>query len=225
MEKAAWIMDDSAAYLNDNTRSIFTYAAQLPYLRTAFRELEELYQANSVPVTNAQVQNLIIAVGVTDIGGPTGPALPNDFIEPIKLYERQQGSTYDFVEMTHREFLPTNQVPLNLLTFWSFEDQIIKLLEATSIMEVLLRYTAKSFGNIENENTQIRISNTRTFLGYRTAALCAEFIGENTERAQSLNIMAQLAVDRVLNITTKGRQNIATRRRPFLAGYKNRTIL
>lgn len=225
MEKAAWIMDDSASYLNDNAKAVFTYAAQLPYLRTAFRELEELYQANNVPVTNAQVENLIIEVGETDIGGPTGPPLPVNFIEPIQLFERTQGSNTDFIMMIHKEFLPTYNTPLNFLTYWSFENQIIKFIEATAIIEVRLRYVAKSFENIVDENSMIRITNTRTFLGYRTAALCAEFIGENAERAQSLNIMAQLAVDRILNITTKGRQNIATRRRPFLAGYKNRTIL
>ena len=225
MDKAGEVMDDAAAYLNDNAKSIFTYTAQLPYLRTAFREVEELYQANNVPVTNEEQDNFIIEIGVTDIGGPSGPPLPNTFVEAIQLLERQDGSDTDFIPMTHKEFLPPYATPLNFLVYWSFQHGYIKFVESTSVMEVRMRFVSKVFKSIENENSFIQIDNLRTFLGYRTAALCAEFIGENEARAASLNIMAQVAVDRMLNITTKGRQNIAVRRRPFLAGYKNRTIL
>lgn len=225
MDKAAEVMNDSAVHLNDKTLSIFTYEKQLPYLNIAFREVEELYQANNVPVTNNEESDFTIPIGVTDIGGESGIPLPNTFVEPIDLFEREDGSNNDYVKMTHMEFLPPRDTALEFFMYWAYLGGVIKFPPSTSVMQLKLRFVGKQFSTIDNENSFIKINGLRTFLGYRTAALCAEFMGENESRAQSLNTMAQLAVDRMLSISTKGRQNIATRRRPFLAGYKNRTIL
>jgi hypothetical protein len=72
--------------------------------------------------------------------------------------------------------------------------------------------------------TNIPIINSESFLQYRTAGLVAEFIGENVERAADLNSMAQLALDRFLGINVKGRQAVFTRKRPFMAASRTRTI-
>jgi hypothetical protein len=64
--------------------------------------------------------------------------------------------------------------------------------------------------------------NSRSYLSYKTAALCAMFIGENESRAKILNDQADEAMERLEGISNKGRQQIMTRHRPFRAAYKSR---
>ncbi len=78
---------------------------------------------------------------------------------------------------------------------------------------------------IGNVNTELgtKFINVVSFLGYKTAALCSMFIGENETRATVLNDLAEDALSRSLGINAKGRQSISTRRLPFTSSYKNRS--
>ena len=49
----------------------------------------------------------------------------------------------------------------------------------------------------------------------------AKYIGENPARSDELNALAMVGKDRVIGISTKGRQSITTRRRPFRQGFKS----
>lgn len=220
---AANVMDRSAALLNDTVQSVFSYAVQIPYLNAAIDEMSELLESNNVPMTNETQAGIIINTGVTDIGGTTGPALPNDLIEIQSVYERLQGATEDFQFVTRVEFLPPFVEQTESLIYYCWQHQTIQFLGATTPREIQLNYIGAVVTNVSSSADTISLFNAKSFLAFRTAALCAQFIGENKERADSLNSDAGMAMDRLLNISTKGRQAIATRRRPFMAGYKVRT--
>ena len=219
------VMDASAALLNDASKSIFTYAAQIPHLNIAMRELQEECESNNVPMTNVTSAAIVIAVGIKTIGDVTGPALPTDFIELQSCNERLSGSAEDYIQMTRRDFLPLLDVSQQTedLVYFAWEGQIIRFLGATTIRDVKLNYIGSIFAAVTTANDTIKLFNAQSFLSYRTASLCAQFIGENPERANDLNVFARLGLDRVLNINTKGRQSIATRRRPFMASFKVRS--
>jgi hypothetical protein len=225
---AKQVMDASAALLNDTALSVFTYTAQIPYLNIALDELSEELMLNNVPVTNETATVISIPAGIEGIGGGNGnPNLPPGLIQPFNLYERTSGSTYSFLSMRHVEFLPVNQVPTAFLVYWSWEGDVIKFVPggATGAIDIQLHYLKSIFGPIAIETDQINYNKAKNFLVYRNAALCAQYIGENQERAADLNGWAGLALNRSLGIATKGRQNLITRHRPFMASWRARRII
>src|SRR5215831_14484186 len=196
------IMDVSAALLNDSAKSVYTYAAQSPYLRLALQELREIFELNNIPVTQSTSAVIQIDAGVTLIlynasGTSTNPKLPDD-MEGIQ--------TSEFI-------------------YYTWNSQQIEVLPSTQNNDIKIDYIKQMFPNANatvDQTTQINVVNCMTFLQFRVAALCAEFIERNESTAQAQNSMAVLALDRATGIGVKGKQNIQTRRRPFRAAYKRR---
>lgn len=222
---ASEVMDTAASLLNDTARRNFTYTVQLPYLNIALDELREVLEQNNVPLTNKRDESITIQTGVTTTA-TTGPTLPADLIEIQGLYERQSGvTTEDWQPMTRVEFLPSFVEQIESLIYWTWQGQQIKFIGATTPRQLRINYIADAVPRATTQATQFAMFNAKTFLYYRTSALCAQFIGENKERSDDLNGMSMLAIDRLISIDTKGRQAILTRRRPFQASYKVRSML
>jgi len=230
---AAQVMDKAASLMNDTAKTQYTYVAQLPYLNMAFDELQESFELNNIPVTNQTTPIVIlvpigtIAIGPVDgVGMTVAPNYPIDLVEIQGLYERLAGSNEPFVPMAQREFLPhaIDNIPTEALQYWIFQDQQIKLIGALTPREVKIDYIKAIFQDDLISCSIIGVINARSFLYYRTAALCAQFIGENENRASDLNSFAELALDRVTGIGVKGKQSIVTRRRPFMSSYKRRSF-
>lgn len=226
-------MDKSAALMNDAAKTTYTYVAQLPYLNMAFDELQEAFALNNIPVTDETTAVIVISVGtklirpVDGIGSGAAPNLPTDLIEIQGLYERLSGSNDPFVPMTQREFLPhaLDDLPVEALQYWTWEGQQIRFIGATTPRDVKIDYIKSLFPDgLTDQNTIIGLINAKSFLYYRTAALCSQFIGENKTRADDLNSFALLAIDRVVGLAVKGKQSIMTRRRPFMGAYKRRSF-
>jgi hypothetical protein len=223
------VMDQSAALLNDANLTVYSYAAQLPYLNMALQELQELFELNDVPVTQTVTSSPIaVATDVSELSYTTVPPLPSDMIEPQQLWERAAGID-PYVPMTKLKTLPLymegTQIPQLLYYVW--ESQKLTFLPANADNEIKIVYVKALFTEFTNVlgTDQVNVINAASFLEYRNAALCAEFIGENPTRAAALNNNAILAMDRVLGIGAKGGQAIMTRRRPFRAGWKRRSFL
>lgn len=225
------VMDISASLLNDRLKQIYTYAAQKDYLRLSLQELRELFELNNIPVTQSTSAVIQINAGVTAIiynaaGTPTNPKLPDDMVEPAQLWERTRGID-PYIPMTKRDYLPHNLegVLMTQFIYYVWEAQQIKVLPSNQNNDIKIDYVKQLFpdsGATVDENTSINVVNCQTFLEYRTASLCAEFIERNQSSAQALGAYALLALDRATGIGVKGKQNIFTRRRPFRAGYKKR---
>jgi hypothetical protein len=227
---ASTVMDGSATLLNDSAKSVYTYAAQIPYLRIAMQELQEYFELNNIPVTQEVSAVIPVNPGVTAItfdaaGTAASPKLPDDLVEPAQVWERTHNID-PFIPMTKRDYLPhyLEGIQTEQYIYYVWEDQQIKFLPSISFNDIKIDYVRQIFNNIPNldQNTQINVINATTFLEYRTAALMAEFIERNITSAQGLNSYATLGLDRVTGIGVKGRQNIMTRRRPFRSGYKKR---
>jgi hypothetical protein len=225
---ASEVMDRAASLLNDTAKSQYTYAAQLPYLNIAVQELQEEFELNNIPSTQNVSAVIQVAVGVTAItydaaGTPANPKLPDDMVEPAQLWERVHNID-PFIPMYKRDYLPhyLEGIQSEQFIYFVWESQQIKFLPVVQDNDIKIDYIKQLFNTITDQNTQINIINSKTFLEYRTAALCAEFIERNLTSAQGLNNYAVMGMDRVLGIGSKGKQSIFTRRRPFRAGYKKR---
>lgn len=223
---AGQVMDRVAALMNDPARTDYTYEAQLIYLNMAVDELvENLEQANASP-TNQTSTVIVVPLGANSlypVEHPDGPHYPYDLIEIQEVAERLSGTTNQFTGLCRREWVG-HFPPCDSLMFWTWEDQCIKFNPsgASTARDVQLRYVRQPIQQAQNENSLIGTIGTRSYLAYKTAGLCALFIGENPSRAQTLEQKAEESMDRLLGINTKGSQQIVTRRKPFRSSYKSR---
>ncbi len=219
-------MDRAAALMNDPALTDYTYTAQLPYLNMAIDELiESLEESNSSP-TNETSAVIIVPVGssmITPTEHITTPHYPDDLIEIQEVGERVSGSEDGFIPLVRRDYVVTFPIN-NSLLFWAWEDQIVKFNPngANGDRDVQLRYVRQTIAQAVDEDSVIGAINSRSYLAYKTAALCSMFIGENETRAGVLDIHAEKALERLTGINNKGRQQIMTRHRPFRATYKAR---
>ena len=223
---ASTVLDGVAVLLNDPVKGTYPYTVTLPYLKLALQELREHFEQNDIPVTRKTTSPIItMQIGQTTITfDAVGlPKLPDDFVEPEQLWECPTG-TNQWIPMTKRDYLPhyLEQVQQSQFVFYTWNEQQIEFLPANAVIDIKIDYIKELFQSFVDQNSAINVINSQTFLEYRTAALCAEFIERNMESANGLNTYAVLGLDRVTGIGVKGRQNIMTRRRPFRAGYKKR---
>jgi hypothetical protein len=220
------VMDRSAALLNDPAKTDYTYSAQLIYLNMAIDELVEGLEESNVSPTNSKSAIIQIPVGSSQITPTESAVLPHypvDLVEIQEIGERLSGTTDSFVKMGRKEFLDILPAG-NSLLFWVWEDQIIKFNQngALTVRDVQIKYVKQGIAQAIDEHSVIGTINARSYLSYKTAAICAAFIAENETRAEVLNDQAEKAMERMTGISNKGRQQMATRHRPFRASYKSR---
>lgn len=223
---ASDIFTQSAALLNDQglatsgVPTLFTPAAQMAYLNMALAELRESLEQYNVQLTNSTTTTLVVLAGVVQL---TQSQLPLDLISIQNLQERDNGQTSeDWQDMQRCEFLPGFTVQTTSLVYWQYANQQLNFIGATSDRQLRMEYIADKLPKIIDPSDPINLINAQSFLNYRCAALCAEFIGENQTRAETLNSSAQASLDRFLQINMKDKQVFPARRRPFLAGYRGR---
>lgn len=225
-------MAQSAALMNDQSRDTYDDETVLPYLNIARSLLKQTFELNNVPVTNETSAVIPTEAGDTAIGfnTPEPLRLPEDLIEIQQLWESLEGQAV-WLPMVRQDYLTPNILPNNtpiaFFRVWAWMGQEIRLLAITNDNDIKIDYIADVFPllRLSNINEPNEILNTELYFQFQTAGLCAEFIEENTVRANGLYSKADNALQQSLGISTKGRQAIHTRRRPFRASYKRRRIM
>lgn len=220
---ASEVMDLAAAALNDVDKTTYDYDTQLPYLKLALQELQEIFELNSLPVTEQSSAAIPVAADVDILEFNTiGPSrLPDNMIEPQQLWERSSGS-YPWVEMNRKDYIPAGLLGIQtgMLNYWVWQSNHIKFIPANADNDVRIDYIGSLFPKYVREETILPVQNGIGYLAYKTAELCSDMIEHNTERAQTNGNRAALSLDRISGITIKSKQQILARRRPFRAGYK-----
>lgn len=220
---ASEVMDLAAAALNDVNKTVYDYDTQIPYLKMALQELQEVFELNSLPVTERSSAAIPINAGVTEVifNAPSQPRLPDNMIEPLQLWERPRDNN-PYVPMSRKEFIPHDLegVEANMFTYWVWQDNKILLLAANADNDIKIDYVGSLFPKFVQEDTIIPVQNAQGYLAYKTAELISDMVEHNMERAQSNGARALMAIDRISGITIKSKQSIGTRRKPFRAAYK-----
>lgn len=222
---ASTVMDQAAVLYNDPSKTVVTYAVQIPYLNQALQELQEYFELNNIPVTDTVTSSPITLVaGTSSLAfGTIAPKLPDDLIEPKVVWERQSGVD-PYTMMTRVDFLPRWQegVEINQFIFYTWQSQEIRFLAANQDNQLKIDYIRNLFATVTAGTDSLGVINAASFLEYRVAGLLSRFIGENPTRSDQLDAFATLALDRAMGIGTKGRQRINIRHRPFRSSYKRR---
>ncbi len=214
--------------MNDSTQSVYNNVACLPFLNLALDELQEIYELNSIPTTNETSAAITLKAGVKRLGFDTNPAFPSDLIEIQQLWESPSGLN-QWTEVRKREILShslEDGTTISQFLLWAWEHGRISLIAANADIDLKIDYTASLFNTpiqIKDINVNLPFTNVKTYLEYKTAALCAMFIAENPERAMALDSLTGTALSRALGIPIKGMQSIVTRRRPFRSAFKRRS--
>lgn len=207
MPTAGAIMDQAAAILNDASKELYTYTAQLPYIRSALRQYLIRLQDNGVPVLKEISATIDVAADATTI------TLPSSFILPIWVKERQDGTTDLFEDVDEVDDIPEME-QVDSILYWNWREEAITINPPRTAREVQLKYW-KTLAEIVDQNTSITLLNCQEPLAFRTAALCARYIGENPSRAIELELVAKGIEDIVIGIEVKAKQSNPVRRKPY----------
>lgn len=212
-------MDRAAAYMNDAAKSIYNYNVQIPYLNSAIQSLQEYYELHGISTTQKTSALINVPSGTTAIGFATTPALPSDLIEPVDVWEKREG-TNGYVLVDKRNFFPGSMdgIQTSYFGIYTWNGQALKFPSATQDIDIKIDYIAEMFLQVGTSADILTLINARSYLEYKTAANLAKFVAENPTRAMELEREAEIAIDKASGIAIKGKQNIATRRRPFRGG-------
>lgn len=202
------VLDDvRKTYLNDTSGTIYTDNVLLPFIQSAYSELQTEFLLNGL-------QSLSEISAVIDVtAGTTSLSVPSDFVSPIKLQERADGGTADdWVDMTElrHDYEQTDSTTLN---YWTFREDGIYVGPATTNRDVKLYYY-KSL-TVSSINSTIPIIGADEFLAARTAEAAARYIGMNPVLADSMGKEASESLDKLVRRNIKTMQGIGTSRKPY----------
>lgn len=206
------------AFLNDQDGTKFTNQRLLPYMQAAVDELEDELLLISSEVFGEVSAALDIPANTLELKySGTVPTLPSDLVEPVMLEEKVDGAAVStYVPMTKvRELSVTPQI--QTLDEWVWQEQSIKFIGATVAVDVRITYM-KGFPALSDpvvDTQEIPYNEAAPFLQYKVAALAAELIAGNHDRALVLHDSAIQALNRTLGIRTKSQQDLPVRRREW----------
>lgn len=208
-------ISDAQAFLNDVAKTLFTDAVLLGFVPAAHRKLQVLLDLSGVPVIRDKSAVVSIVANAVSMGA----SLPTNLIEPISMQEQPHSSNpVAWVPMTEVAFIP-DIVKGTILRYWSWENEIINFLGATTGNDVLLRYrggitvpatVGAAIGFIFGEN----------YLGPKVASLAAGSLG-NTTAMQILDGIAMSNLDEVIRMNISGQQSLGVKRIPFRRGQRS----
>jgi len=205
-DTAQQVIEESQGLLNDLPGTFYTFDSLLPYLNKAYRELQDYYNLHGLKTTVEVSSLLLVPANAESLTNP-----PADMLRPITLSERTPGSTENFVEMDERNWEP-DEKPTTHLRIWTWREETVFFLRATADRELRIRYV-KSLAAIAGAGSFIGITNSKSALSARTAALGARYIGENPTRADELDSETGRALDRLIVTAIRQSQGLPTRRR------------
>ena len=201
------------AYLNDSAQATFTDAVLLPCLEVAVLNLENEFRVNGI----AFEKRISIDISVTSDSSTELPEYPVDFIEPIKLYERDAGSDDKWILMNEEEWEP-DVTPGSLLVYWAFRNGLIYFPGCTTDRDVRLYYKG-TLTKPTTASSVIDIIESKGYLAVRTAQVAMKNIANNSTRAVELEVDVQEEKDLLLRAMINNGQQVASGRK---RSYKGR---
>jgi len=209
--------------LNDAGGNLFTDAVLLSYVNSAYRKVQRalaniesgtFLTNNVLLVVPALAQaDASAQVSITDGTAPPNQ-LPTDLLVPMKLWERANGSSDDFIEMadlTGHDGLPSEpQTPM--LRYWEWRANGLYFLGATRDTQIRLRYQ-KSYPDLTDATSPVLVRHAQEAIAYAAAAMAGAARG--APQAERWDGAAADAIEDLLVRATQRDQQTTRRRRPF----------
>jgi len=209
--------------LNDVSGALFTDSVLLPYVNAAYRKAQRAlanvgagaFITDNVTfvVTAVTAADPSVQVSITDATAPPNQ-LPTDLLFPVKLWERPNGSSDDFIEMTDLTLhggLPSRPQGL-ILSVWEWRADGIYFLGATQDTQVRMRYQ-KALPDLSDATSPVLIRNAQEALAYAATAMAA--LARGSPLAETWDSAASDALEDLVASATRREQQSVRRRRPF----------
>src|SRR5207245_11214099 len=138
--------------------------------------------------------------------------LPADLLVPVKIWERPNGSTDDFLEMvdlSQHGGLPSRVQDLTR-SVWEWRADGIYFLGATQDTHIRLRYL-KAYPDFTDATSPVLVRNAQEAIAYATAALAGWARG--SPLAEKWDDAAADAIEDLINAAVRREQQSAHRRR------------
>lgn len=206
--------------------AVYTDTVLMPYVnmmyQTLGRKLETIgdptYIVDGVELVVAKVAGPDPSVQVVVNDATAAPnQLPTNLLKPLKIWERQNGSTDEFTEMTNlteNGGLPSRE-QATTLGVWEWRQDGLYFVGATVDTQIRIRFEAY-FADLVDGTSSMLLRNSREQIATPAAIVAAESRG-----AQLPPTLAQLgedALEDVMNIATRQMQRKNFRMR----GYSRR---
>lgn len=203
------VADEARVLLNDADIQLYTDAILLPYIKKAYDEItKQLILREVEPIRE-------LSANIPILSSTPSPVINNiqipDLFVPIAL--KESANQNDWTPMFMRDWEPDSEKS-DLLRFWAWRGDEIKLLGATVNTYVQVRYY-RNLSTLTDANSPIDLAGAKTYLAARAAAIAAASIGGRPDLAVALADDANGAQDILISIELKRRQRFAVRRRPF----------
>jgi hypothetical protein len=210
---AADVMDQSAILLNDPVKALFSYEAQLPFLRRANEFLENLMISNGASVQRQAGTVLTVLPSTINIDLSQNINYPSDMLLPIRCLEAESASGL-FSQMTEKDWEPELNVTSSI-SMWTYRNNRIYTPGVTTTRYMKIDYWRQlSVVTSEGDNQEFVAS--KTYLAAKTAEMCARYIGQNKDIADDLLTVEVLPAQLLLEgIYIKNSQGVRTRRMRF----------
>ncbi|SRR5712691_2390178 len=202
---------------------IFTDPVLLPYVNSAYRTVQRglamagapLFRTDDVLLVVTAVPSVDVSVQVV-INDATAPPnqLPQNLLEPLKIWERQNGTTDAFVEMvnlTYEGGLPSREQDQRLIE-WEWRGDGIYFVGALVDTQIRLRYR-RSLDDLIDGTSSILIRNSQESLAYLTASMAGAARGSPV--AASWETAADDALSKLVAAVVRQQQFSPRRRRPY----------
>jgi hypothetical protein len=209
--------------LNDAAGNLFTDSVLLPFVNSGYRKAQRALanvQSGSFLSDNVLLVVQAVAsvdpsvqVSITDATAPPNQ-LPPDLLVPVKIWERSNLSSDDFVEMvdlTDHDGLPSEPQG-QALSYWEWRADGIYFLGATRDTQIRLRYQ-KSYPDLTDATSPVLIRNAQEALAYAAAAMAGAARG--APQAVRWDAAAADALEDLVVRATQREQQPGRRRRPF----------
>ena len=209
--------------LNDAAGNLFADTVLIPYANSAYRKVQRAlanvgsggFLADDALLIVPAVANTdpSVQVSITDATAPPNQ-LPIDLLVPLKLWERPNGSSGDFVEMadlTTHGGLPSQPQGLNL-QYWEWRADGLYFLGATQDTQLRLRYE-KALPAFVDGTSPVLIRDAIEPIAYFTAAMAAAARG--APQAARWDDAGNDALEDLLLRATHREQHSVRRRRPY----------
>jgi|SRR5579862_1892583 len=222
---AGQITSLARSLLNDAQGNWATDSVLLPYLNSSYRTVQRKLATSGVNLFITDDVELIVAAVpanqqdpstqvVINDATPAPNQLPANLLVPLKLWERPNLSTQDFVEMedlTSKGGLPSRLQGYSL-DVWEWRTDGLYFIGATQDTQIRLRYSS-ALQDLVGAADVVLIRNAQEALAYGTAA--AASFARGGMQAEGLATAAENAIEDVVDFYVRMQQRKGTRRRPF----------
>lgn len=200
----------------------------MTYVNSAWRKLQDMLAVNGVETEIAEtILNNLTAV--TDLDPATQayvsftnywdgestfstPVLPQDLIQPLRLWERQYDTEQEFMPMfPANDGLPARVKSIRLVE-WEWRNNKIYLVGATQANDIRIRYTCYLV-DLADADTALPIMRCAHVLGYYIAEEFATARG--SVQAPIFAAKGDAAVLRMISVTVRKQQRGQHRRIPY----------